>query len=281
MSRRISLPLKDLKVDHRLQIRATVNPEYIGRLSESYSAGDDIPPPIAFWDGTTYWLADGFNRVPAAKDAGIDALEVDVHDGDFRAALLWAVGPENPNNDKTRALPITNADKRRKVEMLLADPEWREWSNAKIAYACCVSAPYVGEIRREVFPEEARAGKDMLAACPKCKRTYALGAAGRLCENEKCGGTITTRNVSGKRKFLQGKGRQRKFTRKGKTGTIKLPPEKDSGNDLAELKRLLDRGDELGMRWAEICHELGDNRTAKAIGRAQQAAAAFRRRKIA
>ncbi len=277
--RRISLPLKDLKVDHRLQIRTAINPEYIGKLSEGYSAGDDIPPPIAFWNGAHYLLVDGFHRVPAAKDAGIEALPVDVFDGDFRAAMLWAVGPDNPNNDKARAQPITNADKRRKVTMLLGDPAWREWSNAKIAYACCVSAPYVGEIRRELFPDEGKPGKDMLAACPKCGRSYALGAAGRLCENEKCGGTIT-QNVSGKRKSLQGKGRQRKFTRKGKAGTMQLPPGKDKG-DLAELKRLLDRGDELSMRWAEICHELGDARTAKAIGRAQQAAAAFRKRKIA
>lgn len=277
MTRRISLPLKDLKVDHRLQIRVTMDPEHIGRMSEAYSNGDDLPTLIAFWDGSVYWLVDGFQRNAAAKDASIDALEVDVHDGDFRAALLWAVGPENPNNDKTRALPITNADKRRKVMMLLADEEWREWSNAKISYACCVSAPYVGELRREAYPEEAKAGKDMLAACQKCKRTYALGAAGRLCENEKCGGTITTRNVSGKRKSLSGKGRQRKFTRKGQTGTMKLPP----ASDLADLKRQLDRRDHHLVEAATVCHEVGDNRTAKAIGRAQQAAAAFRRRKIA
>lgn len=69
----------------------------------------------------------------------------------------------------------------------------------------------------------------------------------------------------------------RTFRRGGKTYKMK-PPKRD---DLAELKELLDERDGLLLQAAEACHELGDDRTAKAIGRAQQAAAAFRRRRLA
>lgn len=69
----------------------------------------------------------------------------------------------------------------------------------------------------------------------------------------------------------------RTVSRGGRLYKMKLPKR----DDLAELKQRLDGRDALLRDAAEACHELGDDRTAKAIGRAQQAAAAFRRRKLA
>jgi hypothetical protein len=240
-SRRISLPLKDLRADG-VQIRAAMDPEHIGRLSEAYASAktqeDMPPPPIAFWDGQDYWLADGFHRAAGAEDAGTKSLLVDVYDGTLRDAILWAVGPGNPNNDKTRALPISNADKRRKATLLLQDEEWREWSDTKIAAVCCVSHTFVWGIRKDLYP-------------PTC-------------------------NVAGSRKSLPAKSRRRKYTRKGKAQTIGLPPK----DDLADLRDRLNRGDSHLAEAAEIYGELGDKRTVGAISRAQAAAAAFRKRKL-
>lgn len=44
-------------------------------------------------------------------------------------------------------LPRTNADKRRAVSVLLADPEWAKWSNREIARRCVVTHGLVNSIR--------------------------------------------------------------------------------------------------------------------------------------
>jgi hypothetical protein len=46
-----------------------------------------------------------------------------------------------------RCLRRSNADKRRAVETLLADPEWMTWSDNAIAKACAVSPRTVSAIR--------------------------------------------------------------------------------------------------------------------------------------
>lgn len=51
-------------------------------------------------------------------------------------------------------LPRTNADKRRAVEMLLADEEWVGWSNKQIAKACCVNPSTVDNCRNELSTEK-------------------------------------------------------------------------------------------------------------------------------
>jgi transposase-like protein len=65
--------------------------------------------------------------------------------GPRRDAIVHAAGA---NAD--HGLRRTNADKRRAVETLLRDGEWSQWSDREIARRCQVSAPLVGNIRREL-----------------------------------------------------------------------------------------------------------------------------------
>ena len=48
-----------------------------------------------------------------------------------------------------RDLRRSNADKRRAVETLLADEEWRGWSDREIAKRAGVDPKFVGNLRRE------------------------------------------------------------------------------------------------------------------------------------
>lgn len=109
-------------------------------------AGAVFPPVVVFFDGLEYWLADGFHRVNAAIQAGIEHINVDVKEGDKRDALLYAVGANS-----SHGLRRTNEDKRNAVMLLLNDPEWVEKSNNWIAQSCCVSLDLVNRIRKEVF----------------------------------------------------------------------------------------------------------------------------------
>jgi hypothetical protein len=101
-----------------------------------------FPPLVVFHDGADYWLADGFHRWHALNQAGKTSAEVDVRSGTVREAILFSLGANGAHG-----LRRTNADKRKAVESMLADPEWAKWSDHKIADACGVSHPFVAAIR--------------------------------------------------------------------------------------------------------------------------------------
>ena len=96
----------------------------------------------------TYWLADGFHRVEAARKIERKTIIAEIRQGTARDAILHAVG-----SNAAHGLRRTQADKRRAVERLLKDPEWARWSDRKIAEAAKVDHKTVGTIRRELAGE--------------------------------------------------------------------------------------------------------------------------------
>jgi hypothetical protein len=137
----------DLRTDGGTQPRGRLDDAVIERYAEAMIAGlwefaKSSDPITAFFDGQTYWLADGFHRVAAAKKARIDELKVDVRQGDKRDAILYSVGA-----NATHGHPRSNEDKRRAVFRLLDDPEWSKWSDREIARRCAVTHPFVNKLR--------------------------------------------------------------------------------------------------------------------------------------
>lgn len=123
-----------------------------------------FPPVVCYHDGKDYWLADGFHRVAAFLESFPDPkreIPVEVRAGTRRDAVLHAAGA-----NASHGLRRTNADKRRSVETLLRDEEWRQWSDGEIAKRCGVSQPFVSSVRRELattqnrFESTARTGAD-------------------------------------------------------------------------------------------------------------------------
>lgn len=133
------------------------NQMVIDEYAEKMIAGAIFPPVVVFFDGSDYWLSDGFHRLNAAIQAGIGYINADIKEGDKRDALLYAVGANT-----SHGLRRTNDDKRHAVSLLLNDPEWCEWSDYEIAKACAVSRSLVQTVR------------DSLAfkASEKSERTY-------------------------------------------------------------------------------------------------------------
>lgn len=141
------LPLSKLRVDGGTQPRTALSDATVAEYADAYKAGGELPPPVAFHDGSDYWLGDGFHRAKAADKAGFTKLAVDVRAGTRRDAILYSVGA-----NATHGLPRSNADKRQAVETLLRDAEWGKWSDNRIATQCAVSHPFVAKVRRDVFP---------------------------------------------------------------------------------------------------------------------------------
>jgi hypothetical protein len=105
----------------------------------------DLPPCIVFRDIASHFLADGFHRVAAAEQRGDTSIACEVRDGTLRDAVLFALGA-----NRAHGLRRTNADKRRAVEVMLADDEWRTWSDRRIAETCGVDDKTVASVRAQL-----------------------------------------------------------------------------------------------------------------------------------
>lgn len=139
------LKIKDLKLDGGTQPRAAVNEDLVREYAAEMANGADFPPVKVFFDGTAYWLADGFHRVKGALKAGMEHIKAEVVKGSVRDAILYAVGA-----NAAHGMRRTNEDKHCAVGKLLADKEWRKWSDSKIARQCGVSVTLVGSVRKEL-----------------------------------------------------------------------------------------------------------------------------------
>lgn len=130
---------------------ATITTKTLGISSEQLWWGD-FPPVEVYLDGD-YWLVDGFHRLAgldqALARAGMPVesrrnwrIQCRVFLGSKRDAILQSVGANSRHG-----LRRTNADKRKSVETLLRDEEWRQWADAEIARRCAVDPKTVGNIR--------------------------------------------------------------------------------------------------------------------------------------
>jgi uncharacterized ParB-like nuclease family protein len=141
-----SIPVTAIRVDGGTQSRVSLSEETTAEYASKIGAGETMPPIVLFHDGSTYWLADGFHRVMAHRKVGVESITADVRIGTRRDAVLHSVGANS-----SHGLPRTNADKRRSVEMLLADTEWAAWSDREIARRCAVTHTFVGRIREPIL----------------------------------------------------------------------------------------------------------------------------------
>jgi hypothetical protein len=127
------------------QARAAMSADAVAEFAEAMRRGVDFPPVTVFKDGSTYWLADGFHRVVAAQQAGLETIRAEVRAGTLRDAILFAVGA-----NAEHGLRRSNADKRKAVTILLTDAEWATRTNSWIAEQCRVSDKLVADVRNSV-----------------------------------------------------------------------------------------------------------------------------------
>jgi hypothetical protein len=172
------LNISQITADPAVQPRAGMDMATVLEYAGEMQAGTQFPPVVVFFDGQSHWLADGFHRLEAARQSRFTIISADVREGGRREAVLYSVGA-----NATHGLRRSNADKRRAVETLLRDDEWRGWSDHEIARQCAVSAMFVGTMRRELADEIG-------------ERPEAVKA--------QRGGTVYTVQVDGRRQTVDG-----------------------------------------------------------------------------
>lgn len=141
----IEVSIFDIELDDQIQPRVEKKEEVIFGYSEDLANGAEFPPVDVFYDGETYWLADGFHRYAAYSLEGRDTIPAKIHEGGRREAIIFAAGA-----NATHGIPRSNADKRRVVGNMLKDPEFNVESDNTIAEWCKVSQPFVSKIRKEL-----------------------------------------------------------------------------------------------------------------------------------
>lgn len=140
--------LEKIRIDGGTQAREKINTDAVTEYAAAMKAGCKFPPLTLYDDGSDLWLAKGFHRFHAYREALSAAAECEVIKGTVRDARLVAAGD---NSD--HGLRRTNADKRKAVLMLLADDEWKTKSNRWIAEQCHVDDKLVGKVRDESTAE--------------------------------------------------------------------------------------------------------------------------------
>jgi len=123
-----NIKLSDITVDNDIQPRISLNQHVVKDYTERIKAGDTFPPVVVIDDGKKKWLSDGFHRHRANKDLRRATIEAIVRKGTKRDAILEAI-----KANAYHGLRFSNADKRKVVERLLKDAEWKKLSNRRLA----------------------------------------------------------------------------------------------------------------------------------------------------
>lgn len=146
------IPLEAITADASAQPREQTDSElvteYAARMTQTSMRmvvdpeGLEFEPIVVFQHGETYWLADGFHRISAAKKAGCSHFQAKVFQGTQRDAIKHSLSA-NARHGSRR----TRADKRRAVTRALQDDTWGRLSDRQIATLCAVAQSTVTRIK--------------------------------------------------------------------------------------------------------------------------------------
>lgn len=174
-----TIEINSIIVRGEIQQREQLNEECIKEYVETIADGADFPPVDVYNDGENLFLADGFHRLEAYQQAGIDTVEVNLFKGAERDAVLHAVGA-----NATHGLRRTNADKRKAVTTLLKDEEWGRLSDGQIAEICRVSQPFVSKVSSELTQNGFERSSQRLGKDGRFTDTANVGSKGQNGETE-------------------------------------------------------------------------------------------------
>lgn len=161
------VPIGDLILDSRLQMRAKVDPAVV----EDYCEAIFDLPPVSVVRGPEgeMWLTDGWQRHAAHVKTSQATIACQVAPGTWLDAFTAALGA---NAD--HGLRRTNDDKRQAV--LAALKEWPDENNVKLARICRVSDFLIAEVRKSLRePPKASEPPPEQLLCTSCRRRIRVG----------------------------------------------------------------------------------------------------------
>ena len=146
-----NLRLDQIRIDGGTQPRVAIDQTVVDEYAGIYGDGQSLPPVVVFFDGVTYWLADGFHRYWANRKINSNQIFADVHQGTKRDAQWYSFGA-NANHGLRR----TQADVAHILKTLLLDEEWVGKSDGEIAKHTGIPRRTVYDHRQRILGESAK-----------------------------------------------------------------------------------------------------------------------------
>jgi len=152
-----TLNLAVLRLDGDTQARLALSQEKVQEYAALMEDGEEFRPIDAFFDGSDYWLADGFHRYFATKANKKTAIAVTVHNGTLEDAQLFAFAA-----NRGHGLHMTATDIRHCIVRMLEHPVWKGWTNTAIAKHVGTSAMTVTRVKATMSEPEQVTEKKFL-----------------------------------------------------------------------------------------------------------------------
>lgn len=141
------LPLSQIRTDGGTQPRLALDFNIVNQYMDDMLRGDVFPAVSVFYDGTEYWLADGFHRHQAAWQGELAEISAKVHQGSREDAIWFSFAV-----NREHGLRRSDADLKRIIEAALAHPKSSGLSDNAIAKHVGCSQQYVSKLHRESQP---------------------------------------------------------------------------------------------------------------------------------
>lgn len=155
----MKVDINKISLDGGTQFRKVLHQDKIYEYKEAMEEGAIFPKIKAKFDGVNYWLYSGFHRYHAMKLLNFKEIEIVAESGAKSDAVLAALG-ENSDH----GIPLTNEEKRMKVEAAINLEDYFDASDNEIAKLCRVSRSFVGAVRRPETVERQKKNRKKSAA---------------------------------------------------------------------------------------------------------------------
>jgi len=123
-----SLHIIDIRKDGGTQTRRSLDASFVRHYCALLKDDIRLPPLRVWFDGTNYWLVDGFHRLAAAESAGFKYITAEVLHGPLEAAI-W----DSFSANSRHGLPRKKGDVKEVIRRTLQHPTAASLSNVQIA----------------------------------------------------------------------------------------------------------------------------------------------------
>jgi hypothetical protein len=165
-----TLRLAEIRQDGGTQGRLCINNSVLRQYAALMKDLVEFPPVRVWFDGSSYWLTDGFHRVAAAESAGLTSVSAHIFRGTLSDAL-W----DSCNANAQHGIRRSRADLAAIVERALAHPKARLMSNVEIAKHLGLPVTTIRRWRERV---SSPSGQDEVRVVQRRNSTYTLRTSG-------------------------------------------------------------------------------------------------------
>lgn len=163
----MKLAVDIIRMDGGTQPRSALSELTINEYANSMISGEPFPPIVVFYDGESYWLADGFHRTRAAMEAKFSEIESEIKQGTLDDAKWFSFGA-----NKGHGLRRTNEDKQRAVQAALMHPKSVNLGDRELGRHLGVSHHMVGDWRQKLSVKVSQIDQNITRTVTRGGTTY-------------------------------------------------------------------------------------------------------------